>query len=516
MNKISFKKNLTVLYELLSRTKYIFIGVFLHFNLYAQSNVELTKSGYVSLIVHYPEYLKDSLNFSTVHFSNPLSSEKIVAFEAVNDSTMMFNVYSFGPTQIYFTLNDQYLSTVLLPDRTDTLLIEGKETLLITKTYKGYFKEIFEHSDFMPKIIGDFFQVYGNQLPDHLEYHKPFNVANDFRDYRLRYLTYLVEGYVSEIDSHMFKKFISYTIEDLFKAFLIKGFSSSLAGHNNLYLQDSWKKKQTIPEREMNFYEGLIAVRYNDTLSIIPSSYTQVLNSIREDSLLNLPSLMNVTPDIYLSFLQEVFGAVLGEEKSLFYDLFIARAYMDQIEKNITLTSKQKYAIAGWFNNKEISQYIIAQNESVNNSSKSSNSSTYYFPFDKANSNLTLMDIISRYKGKIVFVDFWATWCGPCIAAFDSHKEIKENYANEKDIIWIYLTDESSNYVQWQNYTHVLPGEHYYLYEEQMKLIQRDLAIEGIPSYFLFDKDGNLLYRTMGELENKELKNWVDTGLSKN
>jgi thiol-disulfide isomerase/thioredoxin len=48
-------------------------------------------------------------------------------------------------------------------------------------------------------------------------------------------------------------------------------------------------------------------------------------------------------------------------------------------------------------------------------------------------------DIIEKYKGKVIYVDFWASWCSPCRKEIKKMKSIKEKYKNQ-DIVFIYIT----------------------------------------------------------------------------
>ena len=74
----------------------------------------------------------------------------------------------------------------------------------------------------------------------------------------------------------------------------------------------------------------------------------------------------------------------------------------------------------------------------------------------------TFQDIIAPYKGKVIFMDIWATWCGPCRDSFAFVKPLQE-YAQEKDIVLLYLSiDNPEAEEKWKKMAahYDLKGEH--------------------------------------------------------
>jgi thiol-disulfide isomerase/thioredoxin len=103
--------------------------------------------------------------------------------------------------------------------------------------------------------------------------------------------------------------------------------------------------------------------------------------------------------------------------------------------------------------------------------------------------------LINPYKGKVIYVDFWGTWCGPCKGEMPYVKAIKDAVKG-KDVIFMYFANNSPE-ESWKNVINEnkLTGEnsvHYRLPNEQQRIIENRLSINSFPTYILIDKDGNI------------------------
>ena len=106
-----------------------------------------------------------------------------------------------------------------------------------------------------------------------------------------------------------------------------------------------------------------------------------------------------------------------------------------------------------------------------------------------------LKKLIEPYKGRIVILDIWGTWCGPCKERL-SHSQEEYERLKHLDIVYLYLANNSKD-ESWKNVikAYNLTGPnvaHYNLPAEQQKAVENFLRVKGFPTYKLIDKQGNI------------------------
>ena len=115
--------------------------------------------------------------------------------------------------------------------------------------------------------------------------------------------------------------------------------------------------------------------------------------------------------------------------------------------------------------------------------------------------DFTLLDVngntvkLSDFKGKAVFIDFWASWCPPCRDSIPAIKNIHKQFASNPNavILGINLNEKPSTVINFMKNNAIM---------YQVLLGDRKVAelygVNSIPSFFIVDKNGNIVKQYRG------------------
>ncbi len=98
---------------------------------------------------------------------------------------------------------------------------------------------------------------------------------------------------------------------------------------------------------------------------------------------------------------------------------------------------------------------------------------------------------LDSYKGKTVFINFWATWCKPCIQEMPTLAIAQEKFKNE-NIVFLYASNEEPEQIEKFQKKH--PYDFHYVRVENLE----ELNIQALPTTYIFNADGKLKFSEAG------------------
>ncbi len=119
---------------------------------------------------------------------------------------------------------------------------------------------------------------------------------------------------------------------------------------------------------------------------------------------------------------------------------------------------------------------------------------------------------LTQLKGKLVYIDIWATWCMPCIKEIPSLKKLEKDFVG-KDIEFVSIckSDSKERWIKMVK-EKKLGGIQLFAEDENISFF-KDYSVEGIPRFILIDKDGKIIDANAKRPSNPELKKEIESYL---
>jgi peroxiredoxin len=107
---------------------------------------------------------------------------------------------------------------------------------------------------------------------------------------------------------------------------------------------------------------------------------------------------------------------------------------------------------------------------------------------------------LEELKGKIVIIDFWATWCGPCRQSFPGMKQAVEKFADNDNVKFLFINswervenklETAAKFIKENNYP-------FNVLMDTDNSVITSFKVSGIPTKFVIDGTGNIRFKLVG------------------
>jgi thiol-disulfide isomerase/thioredoxin len=459
-----------------------------------------------------------SINSLKVYASNPVyMQDGETTIQILPDGSFSGEVSTGFPSLVKL---DQYSYMLLSPGTTAEVTIDLKRKSRFESRYRTdkedsdsiyiFFKDhLFTANDYklLSTTVGDLqnfdivFKDTNGMTPD------------AYKDYFLNRL----ESKIAEIEQLEASQNIKSIMEAQAKALVLRFLLSyemiyreAWFRTNNIPWQERRTAKLDVPKPDLAYYSSSLEL-LSDGLILAPE-YNQLVTSLFYGETFGLNK-GNAIARIN-HFKEKISPYLKGNNNNLF-DLALAQLYGSQLDEGF-YSDDDKQEIQKAFNNKTFAEELISRNDAllaIIEANKTASGGDFVInDIPDVSQEEMFTSILSKYTGKVVVVDFWATWCGPCISAMESMKPLKESM-KDKDVVFVYLTGNTSPLGTWNKMIPHIHGEHYRVDGSQWQYWYQNLSIEGVPTFMIHDKSGKQVSRHTGFPGVEIIKESIEKGL---
>jgi thiol-disulfide isomerase/thioredoxin len=121
------------------------------------------------------------------------------------------------------------------------------------------------------------------------------------------------------------------------------------------------------------------------------------------------------------------------------------------------------------------------------------NSQTSCSVADTAGNIIPFDSLVAQYRGRPIYIDFWASWCAPCLAEMPKSQKLRQQYAGKVQFLYISVDDRAEQWLGGLKRNRLQPAGHYQLPDGLFVYKGAKLHITGVPRHILIDAEGNIV-----------------------
>lgn len=272
-----------------------------------------------------------------------------------------------------------------------------------------------------------------------------------------------------------------------------------------------WSNKQLLSKN--NLYEKFVDEKIKTIKNIEFEPYPVYQNAI-----LSLVS-MKTTPHLFYELKDQQdftdrFEQVCNNFDGIAKDFLLSHAIISAHNYNIKIPNHyiKKFEIE--CNNNFYKKKAIQE---INDSKSNINVKDYDKLVPAEDKILTdIPTLISKYKGKVILFDFWASWCLPCREEFPAAKKLKSHFKDEEFVFLYISTDKKlENWMKCLQQEEMNPEENFVFLDAEKASFLKKYNIITVPRYIIIGKDGMIINKDAPRPSDQELYHLINNYLQK-
>lgn len=395
-------------------------------------------------------------SFDSVSILDPLN--RVISLKKLTKDNAFMDTISVSPGIYYLCYNFQKYSTYLKPSY--NLYVEfdpriPEESLI----FKGYGSN---ENNFLIKK-----QLFEKSLPNYNDFsmdEENFLKTNEaLYNSKIKFL----KSYKNSLE----KDFVEWELKNLKIEKLLR--ISRFERMHQLAVNDKNFKVSS------QFPDPYSSMDFNDDLLVLSPDYLMLIDNY-------LVSKINALFEINdsMDWSLEVLDIVDNKIKSLKVKEYVCFPYLDELMLNTKELDTVYNRLISHTEDKEIIRVLKVKYESYKKMQKGINSPNFSF-YDINDQLVTLASL----KGKVVFIDIWATWCSPCMAEIPALKQLEEDLKNYNIQFVSISNDRDEGFWRKTVKEKKLPGIQICVNSDTCSFF-KDFSVTGIPRFIILDKNG--------------------------
>jgi thiol-disulfide isomerase/thioredoxin len=432
-----------------------------------------------------------------IAINNPVKGERQQHYKSKIDSNGKFKIVVPLIESLHAILMTSKSNIMLFISPNDSINCTYDENAILTSmNFEG--NNAGQYNYFI-KYLNDFGTPHGYFFKT--DYSDVFNMNPvSFKNYRKEKLAndllFLKNYSENQLLTHEFKQFAEIEIKYSYYYGLL-----SYYGFKKYFR----KIEEKLPD---DFYDEINGSLFNNDLFLNSDNYVQAtkmyINTMNMEEY--------TTPQSFFPKAMHVSSEVLSGKTSYNYQL---NTLLEMMQTDASVALKDSLT-SSFLEKCPYDDYNIIITNNYKKNKAASNASipqkTLKSVFEtESGKETTLNEILKIYKNKVIYIDVWASWCGPCKVEMPYSMALKDKFKNE-NVVFMYLSVDKNKDAwkkainNWKIY-----GEHYLIHEGIESEFGKHFNIHGVPHYILIDKNGKTIFPSAVRPSSKSIESSIRT-----